>query len=182
MSREKAKSLGLRNCVRPVLSAAEEVFASDGIVRDHANRRVIVCPPEKLSAGDRAALNRYIAQGEAQNIHERYVPAHRTPWWRPQLLAAPPIVATYMARQAPFFALNPDGLHILNVIHGIYPLTPLGDEQLRLLVQTLNEMRETYRGLGRTYQGGLEKFEPREMERLTITLRSSNQLAMLCDG
>ena len=182
MSREKAQRLGLHNCVRPVLSAAEEVFASGGTVHGDPDRRVILCPPDKLSAHDRAALNRYIAHGEAQDIHERYVPAHRSPWWRPQLLAPPPIVATYMARQAPFFALNPDGLHILNVIHGLYPLTPLDDEQLRLLVQTLNEMRETYRGLGRTYQGGLEKFEPREMERLTITLGSSDQLAMLCDG
>lgn len=182
LSRAQAQSLGLRNCVRPVLTAAEEVFSSDGTVHGGPDRRVILCPPDKLSARDRAALHRYIAQGEAQDIHERYVPAHRSPWWRPQLLAPPPIVATYMARQAPFFALNPDGLHILNVIHGIYPLTPLGDEQLRLLVQTLNAMRETYRGLGRTYQGGLEKFEPREMERLTITLRSSNRLAMLCDG
>ena len=87
-----------------------------------------------------------------------------------------------MARQAPFFALNPDGLHILNVIHGLYPLSPLGDEQLTLLTETLNGMRETYRGLGRTYQGGLEKFEPREMERLAVHLDAPSKLAMLCDG
>jgi predicted RNA methylase len=182
MSREKAESLGLRNCVRPVLTAAEEVFASRGTVHDRPDRKVILCPPERLSIEDRAALDRYIARGEAKEIHERYVPAHRSPWWRPQLLAPPPIVSTYMARQAPFFALNPDGLHILNVIHGLYPRTPLDEEKLRLLVQTLNEMRESYRGLGRTYQGGLEKFEPREMERLTITLQASSRLAMLCDG
>ena len=182
MTRDMARSLGLQACVRPVLTGAEEVFASDSTVRDSADRKVILCPPDKLSAQDRAALNRYIARGEAQGIHERYVPAHRSPWWRPQLLAPPPILATYMARQAPFFALNPDGLHILNVIHGLYPLTPLDDEQLRLLVKTLNAMRESYRGLGRTYQGGLEKFEPREMERLTIPIESSSQFAMLCDG
>ena len=182
MTRAIARSLGLQACVRPVLTGAEEVFASDGTARDSPDRKVILCPPDKLSPHDRAALNRYIAQGEAQGIHERYVPAHRSPWWKPQLLAPPPILATYMARQAPFFALNPDGLHILNVIHGLYPLTPLNDEQLRLLVQTLNGMRESYRGLGRTYQGGLEKFEPREMERLTIPIESSGQFAMLCDG
>ena len=182
MTRDCARSLGLQNCVRPVLTAAEDVFASNGVVHDRPDRKVILRPPEKLSSKDRSALDRYIAEGEAQKIHDRYVPAHRSPWWRPQLLAPPPIVATYMARQAPFFALNPDGLQILNVIHGLYPLTPLDDEQLRLLVQTLNSMRESYRGLGRTYQGGLEKFEPREMERLTIKLDSAERLGMLCDG
>jgi len=87
-----------------------------------------------------------------------------------------------MARQAPVFALNPDGLHILNVLHGIYPLKPLSDDQLLDLVTELNALRETYRGRGRTYLGGLEKFEPREMERLSLGIDSARTFAMLCDA
>jgi adenine-specific DNA-methyltransferase len=71
-----------------------------------------------------------------------------------------------MARQAPVFALNPDRLSLLNIGHGLYPTIPMEEPELRQLVTRLNDVRESFRGQGRTYQGGLEKFEPREMEAL----------------
>jgi hypothetical protein len=40
--------------------------------------------------------------------------------------------------------------------------------ELQRLVAHLNEVRHSFRGRGRTYQGGLEKFEPREMEALPV--------------
>ncbi len=182
MTRDRARALGLEKCVRPVLSAAQEVLTSNGTVHDHADSMVMLYPPDDLDERSRRALRSYVAAGEAEQLHQGYVTLHRTPWWKPQAMEAPPIVATYMARQAPAFALNPDGLLILNVIHGLYPLASLNVQQLSELVATLNEMRETYRGSGRTYQGGLEKFEPREMERLTIRLPSAASMSMLCDG
>lgn len=182
MTRQRAEERGLQSCVRPVLTRAEEVFASDGVVRAHEQTKVMLYPPVTVGAAERRALNAYIASGEAMGIHERYVPSHRKPWWRPQVLPAPPIVATYMARQAPAFALNPEGLIFLNVVHGLYPLNPLSEDQLKLLVDALTQLRQQYRGEGRTYQGGLEKFEPGEMERLTLRSESAQQFAMLCDG
>ena len=79
MTREEAKVRGLANCVCPVLTSAEEVFSSRGMLRNGPGRKVILCPPDTLSRSDRAALTRYIKEGEALGIHERYVPAHRTP-------------------------------------------------------------------------------------------------------
>jgi hypothetical protein len=73
-----------------------------------------------------------------------------------------------MARQAPAFALNPDGLVLINIAHGLYPEHPLAHEQLSALVQALNDARNSFRGSGRTYHGGMEKFEPRELEALLI--------------
>jgi hypothetical protein len=73
-----------------------------------------------------------------------------------------------MARQAPAFALNPDGLALVNIAHGIYPSTQLTEEQLGALVAYLNGARESFRGAGRTYHGGLEKFEPGELEMLPL--------------
>jgi len=40
--------------------------------------------------------------------------------------------------------------------------------ELTALTQTLNDARAGYVGRGRTYHGGLEKFEPREMEALPV--------------
>ena len=182
MTRERARGLGLERSVRPVLSAAQELFVSDAVVLDSNDRLVMLYPPEDLDERSQEALNSYIAAGEARGLHRGYIASHRMPWWKPQAMEPPPIVATYMARQAPAFALNPDGLLMLNVIHGLYPIVPLGGEQLSELVAMLNDLRETYRGSGRTYQGGLEKFEPREMERLTIRLPSAARMSMLCDG
>ena len=73
-----------------------------------------------------------------------------------------------MARRPPAFALNPDGAAILNVCHGIYPKLPLTDAQLRGLVLYLNSLGDRLNGAGRTYQGGLQKFEPREMEAIQV--------------
>jgi hypothetical protein len=74
-----------------------------------------------------------------------------------------------MARRPPAFALNPNGLHILNIAHGIYPHRRLSQRELTRLVASLNERAESFVGNGRRYQGGLEKFEPREMEDLLIS-------------
>jgi hypothetical protein len=73
-----------------------------------------------------------------------------------------------MARRAPAFALNPDGLALLNIGHGLWPVADLDTSELANLVDHLNAARNGFIGGGRTYHGGLEKFEPREMENLVI--------------
>jgi hypothetical protein len=73
-----------------------------------------------------------------------------------------------MARRPPAFALNPDGLAVINIAHGLYPVRPMTAGQLAALVAHLNASASTYRGAGRTYHGGLEKFEPSEMEALLV--------------
>jgi len=63
---------------------------------------------------------------------------------------------------------------LLNVAHGIYPHTAISQARLVDFVDQLNALRPTFRGKGRTYHSGLEKFEPREMEGLLLTLRPDN--------
>jgi len=169
MSAKHARAFGLTSYVVPALTSAHEVLAAEGIVRADAARRVLLDPPTSVELGvpEHEALRRYLAGGERAGIPRSYVCSHRRPWWR---VAAkfPPIVTTYMARQPPAFALNPDGLAILNVLHGLFPRVPLEEDQLLGLVCYLNDHRDELRGRGRTYQGGLEKFEPREMEAIEV--------------
>jgi len=181
LTKERAAELGVLEWCKPAITAAEEVFESKGVVRDSPQRRVLLCPGEDVDPEAHPRLLEYLAVGDALGIPARYVASHRRQWWRPQTRIAPPIVATYMARQAPAFALNPDGLLLLNVAHGLYPKVSLTKPQLRELAESLNASREGYRGNGRTYHGGLEKFEPREMERLAIRL-APDRLALLCDA
>lgn len=174
LNREEARRRGLTRWVRPVISRAEEIFASLGTIRDSDDRKMLLDLPGDLDLDNLShqSVRDYLAEGESLGIPKRYLCSHRRPWWRLGAGAAPPIVATYMARQAPGFALNVDGLALVNVVHGLYPRTALTSSEMRALVTFLNEQRPSYRGAGRTYQGGLEKFEPREMEALLVPSQS----------
>lgn len=174
MSRERAKDLRLLEWCRPVITAADEVLDASGLIRDTVQRKVLLCPPKDLDRKAHPALDCYLRLGERRQmgddvaLMERYVPRHRTPWWHVGQIPAPPIVASYMARRAPAFALNPDRLALLNIGHGLWPRWELSEHELGELVSYLNAMSAGFRGGGRTYHGGLEKFEPREMEALIV--------------
>jgi hypothetical protein len=71
-----------------------------------------------------------------------------------------------MARRPPAFVRNAAGARHINIAHGIYPREPLSDRVLKSLVEYLSN--SVCVSEGRTYAGGLTKFEPREMERLLV--------------
>jgi hypothetical protein len=71
-----------------------------------------------------------------------------------------------MARRPPQFTLNPCAARHINIAHGLYPRESLSDGVMVRLVAWLNQNINT--GSGRTYAGGLTKFEPKEIERLRI--------------
>ncbi len=169
MDRPTAAERDLLAWTRPALTRATEVLTSGGVVRNTPGRMLLLDPdPEtELDAPQCRALRRYLEAGEQRAISQRYVCSHRSPWWR-VAAKAPPIVATYMARQAPAFALNADGLATVNVIHGLFPHQILSQQQLAGLVGYLNRHRDSMMGAGRTYQGGLVKFEPSELEALRV--------------
>jgi hypothetical protein len=71
-----------------------------------------------------------------------------------------------MARRTPAFVRNLAGARHLNIAHGLYPRVPLPPARLDALAAYLRASVSL--GQGRTYAGGLTKFEPREMERLPV--------------
>ena len=173
LTRAQALALGILEWCRPAITSAEEVLDAGGIVREGAERRLLFAPPPDVDREAHPALDRYLKRGERRHgqtpaIRHRYVTSHRRPWWHHGPLRVPPIVVSYMARRAPVFALNPDGLALVNIAHGLYPHAELDHDELGALVLHLNGLRESFRGHGRTYHGGLEKFEPGEMEALLI--------------
>lgn len=173
LSRTRAADLGILQWCRPVIARAEEIINAAGVIRDSPDRLVLLVAPRDLDRAAHPALDAYLRDGEhawrdGKPVAARYLPSHRTPWWYLGPAVAPAIVVSYMARQAPAFAANPDGLLLLNIAHGIWPHAALSAEQIERFAAHLNGIRASLRGQGRTYQGGLEKFEPRELEAVAV--------------
>ncbi|HEY6278435.1 MAG TPA: hypothetical protein VIX86_19140 [Streptosporangiaceae bacterium] len=153
----------------PAVTRARELFGARGTLATAAGlRHVIDLPADlgELAAGELAEVIRFLAAAEAAGAAGSYIARHRTPWWRVRLRAPAPILATYMARRPPAFVRNLAGARHVNIAHGLYPRDHLPPAALDGLAAYLRRSVSTRQG--RTYAGGLTKFEPGEMERLPV--------------
>jgi hypothetical protein len=153
----------------PAVTRARELFAADGVLADPAPLRVVIDLPadlDELAAAERELVSAFIADAARAGAADGYIARHRRAWWRVGLTEPAPILASYMARRPPTFVRNLAAARHLNIAHGLYPREPLPGEVLDRLAAYLRGSVSL--GQGRTYSGGLTKFEPGEMERLPI--------------
>lgn len=153
----------------PAITRAQELFdAGDTLTSADHLKRVIDLPTDlaELNAAERRAVQRFLAWAKEQGADKSYIATHRRAWWSVGLRDPAPILCTYMARRPPQFVRNVVGARHINIAHGLYPRQELSTEALTLIVQALN--RCASKDGGRTYAGGLVKFEPKELERLLI--------------
>lgn len=119
-----------------------------------------------MTPNERAAVDSYLDWARKLGTHKGYVASNRRAWWAVGLKDPAPILCTYMARRAPAFVRNLCGARHLNIAHGLYPCEPLDEALLEQLLAFLKG--NVCINAGRIYAGGLAKFEPGEVERLTI--------------
>lgn len=165
-----AHSAGLPDSVLfPAVTRARDVLDAEGILADPAKlRRVIDLPPDldMLDTSERNAVKRFLKIAREMGACNGYVASHRKAWWSVGLRQAAPIISTYMARRAPAFVMNQVDARHINIAHGLYPRDAMSEHTKQALVDFL-QCNISQRS-GRTYHGGLTKFEPREMERLFV--------------
>jgi len=163
-------SVGLPDSVLfPTITRAREVMEAEGLLTDAARlRRVIDLPADldELGTSERNAVKRFLKTARAMGANQGYVASHRKAWWAVGLREAAPIISTYMARRPPAFVINKADARHINIAHGLYPRENLSEKVKKALVDYL-QVNISQRS-GRTYAGGLTKFEPREMERLIV--------------
>jgi SAM-dependent methyltransferase len=151
-----------------VTRARELISCGDRLDATQELRRVIDLPIDldELDSSELPSVERFLKAAKASGAADGYVAQNRKAWWSVGLREPAPILATYMARRAPAFARNVADARHINIAHGLYPLAPLPDYALDRLAAALRGSASI--GLGRTYAGGLVKFEPREMERIPV--------------
>lgn len=165
-----AHSQGLPERVRlPAVTRAKDLIDAGACLQSSdVLRRVIDLPADldAFDADERSRISDFLSWAKSSGADRSYVARHRKAWWSVGLKPPAPILCTYMARRSPQFTLNTCGARHINVAHGLYPREPLSTEAMTRLVTWLNENICTKSG--RTYAGGLTKFEPGEVERLRV--------------
>lgn len=153
----------------PSVTRAKELFAAGEVLADASKLREVIDIPPDLSifdSEDRKAIDRFLDFAKSIGADSGYVAKNRKAWWSVSLRSPAPILATYMARRPPAFVRNLADARHINIAHGLYPRDPFPAALLDRLAHFLSYAVSVKEG--RTYAGGLTKFEPREMERLLV--------------
>lgn len=157
----------VRRCVTRARDAMQLVFDAAQFDALAAQQRKVYL----IDFGDRpdAAGQAYLARGEAQGIPQRFLPRHRRVWHAPENRPAADLWVQVFSRGRVRFVLNAAGAANLTCFHGLY-LAPAARPWRLLLWLYLNTplCQELMRQERREYGGGLEKFEPRDIERLPV--------------
>jgi adenine-specific DNA-methyltransferase len=165
---EHSKRLPERLLAPTVTRAREIIEAGEDLIDASSLRRVIDLPEclDVLDDHERREVDSFLRVAQRLGGDRGYVAQNRKAWWSVGLRKPAPILATYMARRPPGFVLNNVEARHLNIAHGLYPREPFAPPVLRALVGFLSKNIDS--AMGRTYAGGLTKFEPREMERVLV--------------
>jgi hypothetical protein len=153
----------------PSVTRARELFAAGKVLLDPSGLRSVIDLPQDLDQFDEAErqrIDRFLSFARSNGADSGFIARHRKKWWSVGLREAAPILATYMARRPPVFVRNLADARHINIAHGLYPREALSEEQLSALAEFLSNSVSLQDG--RTYAGGLTKFEPKEMERLLV--------------
>ena len=110
------------------------------------------------------SLSKYIKHGEDEGVHNRYLCAHRSPWYSMERREAAPILSTVFSRDNMRFIHNKADCLNLASYHGVYPRFEDADTLEALLCYLNSDLCMTIqKHARREYGGGLHKFEPSDL-------------------
>lgn len=158
-----------RSVLFPSVTKARDLLSAGPVLVASSTLRQVIDLPADLEGFDpeeRRRIERFLRAARNMGADRGYVATHRRAWWSVGLRPPAPILTTYMARRAPAFVRNLAGARHINIAHGIYPRQPMSDSALVAL--TAHLACTTHVDDGRTYAGGLTKFEPGELERVAV--------------
>jgi adenine-specific DNA-methyltransferase len=176
MTARRAAELGLpRKLFIPAIGrmrdVSDKIFSAADLARLDAAGR----PTQLLSLGAEprerlpAAVQRYLATGEASGLPASALIATRKPWYRMERRAPPPFLFAYLGRQAVRFIRNTTDAVPLTCLLCVYPHnTEAG--HIQRLWRVLSDPRTVanLRLVGKSYGDGALKVEPRALQQLPL--------------
>lgn len=153
----------------PSVTKAKELFQAGSELASLDHLRRVIDLPEDLDVfepDDRKHVEAFIRKAKKAGAADGYIARNRKAWWSVGLRIPAPILTTYMARRPPAFVMNTAEARHINIAHGLYPRVDMNTQQLTSLADALRN--SVQQAQGRTYAGGLTKFEPKEVERLPV--------------
>lgn len=158
-----------RRDVCPCITKATQV-RNDRLTRDDVRRLeaddqrlFLLMPRRPLSA----AVERYLDHGRRAGIDRRYLPSHRPVWYLPERRDPAPIWVNVFARGGFRFVRNEAGVLHLTAFHAIYPRDGVDPDRLHAALQRAASDGAMH-AQQRHYAAGLQKLEPRDVERIPI--------------
>jgi adenine-specific DNA-methyltransferase len=115
------------------------------------------------------SLKRYIEMGERLEVNERYLTKHRTPWHSIEKRPPAPILVPVFNRTGLRFVRNEAKIRSLTSFHAFYPnLFSLAKINLLMAYFLTDLSREILNDNRREYGGGLNKFEPNDLNKASV--------------
>jgi adenine-specific DNA-methyltransferase len=106
----------------------------------------------------------YIKLGEAMDVHKKHLTSHRNPWYAVENRLPAPIWVSVFSRGGLKFIRNESGIRNLTTFHCVYPNMQTMDKIDLLFAYLLTPTsKKIFSDNRREYGGGLEKFEPNDL-------------------
>jgi adenine-specific DNA-methyltransferase len=121
------------------------------------------------SSKNAPAVRSYLAKGEAEGIHKKYLTANRNPWYGLENRLPSPIWVSVFNRHGLRFIRNEAKVSNLTTFHCIY-LNELTTSRTDLFFAYLltDLSREIFNDNRREYGNGLQKFEPNDINKALV--------------
>lgn len=115
------------------------------------------------------SVRRYVEYGEKLEVNKKYLTSHRTPWHAIENRPPAPILVTVFNRNGLRFVRNEANVRSLTCFHAIYPnLIALTKIDLLMAYFLSNISKEIFDEDRREYAGGLNKFEPNDLNNAKV--------------
>lgn len=136
--------------------------------------------PDAILGPGQGAISRYLAEGEAAGIDQRYKPRHRKPWYRvPLPRQVGDLLLPYMSHHPPVLVVNEGRAVSTNLVHSVRLTVPTVEARALSACSLSSLWALSVEVEGRAYGGGVLKLETREAERVLVPRLDSGMTAEL---
>jgi adenine-specific DNA-methyltransferase len=115
------------------------------------------------------SIEKYLQYGVSLRIHKTYLNSKRKKWFFVEQRNTPQLFAKVFQRNGLEFIWNKAGIKNLTCFHGLYPkFSDIRIAKALILYSLTSKGKATIEEQSRKYAGGLNKLEPRDVEKILI--------------